>query len=92
MLKVKPGVSSYTTDPAQAGLSLRPLMAFGKSLLQKLGVREKLWGEFPVFFKATAGLPELNSNGEREAILQQIRGFLSNKTECPFYFQWWQAR
>ena len=82
-----PGVSSFVQTPEKAGHSLRPLIAFAKDILKKQNVEKKHWGSFPIFLKATAGLRELTDDSNREAILESVRTFLSDKKESPFYFQ-----
>ena len=72
-----------------AGQSLQPLISFATNLLIQLAIPITSWANFPVFLKATAGLREMNDVVLRNEIMAQVRLFLQN---CPFYFQWWQAR
>jgi hypothetical protein len=75
--QVKPGVSSYT-DPAQAGVSIEPLLA-----VCKREVPASEWGSTPIALYATAGL-RLLPIAQSEAILQSLRMALS---KTPFKFR-----
>lgn len=63
-------------------------MEFAKDILKD---HEKEWGKFPIYLKATAGMRQLSYN-DREAILREVREFLSNPETCPFFFSFDQAR
>jgi len=79
--KVKPGLSTFAQNPQDAGSSLAGLVDFLKEQ-----VPERDWGVTPIWLKATAGLRMLK-NEESEAILDSVRGFLSNSQNSPFLFR-----
>lgn len=79
--KVKPGLSTFAENPADAGPSLRDLVEFLKA-----EVPQADWEVTPVFLKATAGLRMLQPNVSL-AILQSVRGFLSDRAVSPFLFR-----
>lgn len=77
-MKVRPGLSSYSGDPASAGASLLELLDFGKGKVPK-----DQWGDTEVRLMATAGLRMLDY-GVRERILNSCRRVL---TTSGFRFQ-----
>ncbi len=79
--KVKPGLSSFKTNPTDAGASLEGLVAFMKEQ-----VPEKDWATTPIWLKATAGLRMVSEN-QREAILGSVRDFLGDSSRSPFLFR-----
>ena len=46
---------------------------------------EESFQYYPIFFKATGGMRELNLK-QREEIMVWVRFYLSDKSFCPFYF------
>jgi Golgi nucleoside diphosphatase len=76
--KAKPGLSSFASNPANAGMSLEPLVKFAKSLIP-----ESEWELTPIWLKATAGL-RLLPKDQSKAILSSVRKFLLDKKNSPF--------
>jgi apyrase len=79
-LKVKPGLSSFQSNAAQAGPSLEGLITFLKAK-----VPPSQWATTPIYLKATAGLRLLNEV-DRAAILVSVQTYLGNKAVNPFSF------
>lgn len=81
------GISSIGLDsekiPSLVRKTLDPLMEFAKDQLRH---SEKDWGKFPVFLKATAGMRCLPPT-HRDAIIDAVRNYFSNKNSCPFLFE-----
>ena len=50
------------------------------------------WAQIPIFLKATAGMRVITDLPARDAIMNDVRAFLGNKTNCPFYFEPMMAR
>ncbi len=84
-----PGINSYVANPSAAGESLRSLIEFAKQTL--IGERER-WGTIPVYLKATAGMRVIRNLAARDAIMTDVRNFLSNPQNSPFFFKPTQAR
>lgn len=76
-LKVKPGLSSFAANPADAGASLGPLLDFITA-----EVPEEERASSPIFLKATAGL-RMVDEAPREAILESVRKTIA---ASPFSF------
>jgi hypothetical protein len=81
--KMAPGVAEFAGDPAGLRAHLAPLIDFAVRTLVGEEVR---FGDYPIYFKATGGVRELNVK-QREALMVQIRAYLSDKTFCPFFFR-----
>jgi len=79
--KVKPGLSSFATNPNDAGPSLEKLVDFIKQQ-----VPEMVWKDTPIWLKATAGLRMLDKSTSSE-ILLSVRNFLKDSSKSPFYFK-----
>jgi Golgi nucleoside diphosphatase len=79
--KVKPGLSSFSAHPQDAGMSLEGLVDFLKEQ-----VPQEDWLVTPIWLKATAGLRMLPSE-QSEKILDSVRDFLSDKKKTPFLFR-----
>ena len=79
--KVKPGLSSFASQPADAGASLQGLVDFLKEQ-----VPEESWEQTPIWLKATAGL-RMVADHEKEQILESVRAFLGNSANSPFVFR-----
>jgi Golgi nucleoside diphosphatase len=76
--KAKPGLSSFDKTPELAGASLAPLVEFAKGIIP-----EAEWSLSPIWLKATAGL-RLLPQDQSNAILNDVRNFLGDKTKSPF--------
>jgi len=79
--KVKPGLSSFASNPEAAGVSLQGLVDFMKEQVPAAD-----WAVTPIWLKATAGL-RMVAEKEREAILDSVRAFLSAPAQSPFLFR-----
>ena len=69
---IEPGLSSFNEDPAQAGLSLVPLLDEAKAF-----VPAEIAGETTVELRATAGLRMLDPS-EVQSILQEVHTVLQS--------------
>ena len=79
VMRVKPGLSSFASDPEGAGESLRPLYEFARSLVPDAYVART-----PIVLMATAGLRSVPDRGARDAILRSCRASLARS---PFLFR-----
>ena len=79
VMRVKPGLSSFESDPSGAGESLRPLYEFARR-----HVPSAYLARTPIVLMATAGLRSVRDDGTRDAILHSCRGTLSSS---PFLFR-----
>ena len=79
VMRVKPGLSSFESDPSGAGESLRPLYEFARR-----HVPSTYLARTPIVLMATAGLRSVRDDGTRDAILHSCRGTLSSS---PFLFR-----
>lgn len=80
-LKVKPGLSTFVNNPADAGPNLKGLIDFMKEQ-----VPPESWATTPIWLKATAGM-RLVAKNDQDAILSSVRQFLSDPNVTPFYFR-----
>ena len=82
--KIKPGLSSFASNPDDAGESLLGLVEFLKTQ-----VPEDCWSKTPIWVKATAGLRmlALDNKSKSDAILKSVVKFLSDKNKSPFFFR-----
>ncbi|ACO66814.1 predicted protein [Micromonas commoda] len=78
-MRVKPGLSSFASDPQGAGESLRPLYEFARGLVPHAYVART-----PIVLMATAGLRSVPDRGARDAILRSCRASLARS---PFLFR-----
>lgn len=79
--KLKPGLSSFSGQPELAGPSLASLIQFVKGK-----VPENYWKDTPIWLKATAGLRLLDKTAS-DKILESVRVFLKDPSNCPFHFK-----
>jgi hypothetical protein len=86
--RIDPGVHNFVSDPTKIYDHLAPLIDFAKIAL--VG-NEKEFSTYPIYFKATGGMRELETN-QREAVMQEVRRLLSDKSFCPFFFKTDYAR
>lgn len=80
--KVKPGLSSYGSDPKAAAKSLEPLLLKAENV-----VPINLQPDTPVELGATAGLRMLKGNAA-ERILQSVRNMLKNESRFEYKAEW----
>ncbi|XP_013412284.1 probable apyrase 3 [Lingula anatina] len=85
-LKVRPGISEFADRLGDIGDHLRPLLDKAKNV-----VPSSAYSTTPIFMMATAGL-RLIDPVKGEAIFDEARKILSNKTLCPFQFSAGDAR
>ena len=81
--RIDPGLATYSDHPERVYEHLLPLIDFAK---MTLAGREKEFGDYPIYLKATGGMRELPFQ-KREEILTYVRKYLSNKEFCPFFFR-----
>ncbi len=81
--RMDPGIATYFNNPELVSAHLAPLIDFAKVTL---GGLEENFANYPIYFKATGGMRELELS-QREAILHYVRLYLSDKSFCPFYFR-----
>jgi hypothetical protein len=81
-VRMAPGIAEYMNNPEDVKKQLAPLIDFATRTLVGL---EESFEYFPIFFKATGGMRELNLK-QREEIMGWVRYYLSDKSFCPFYF------
>lgn len=81
--KSSPGISAFADNPQDVGTSLDPLISFAKEVLAG---KEHQFQYFPIYLKATGGMRQLLPS-KREAIIAEVRRYMSNETTCPFYFE-----
>lgn len=82
-LKQKPGLSSFASNPHDAGTSLEQLHAFALENVPKKSHRST-----PIYVQATAGLRKIPKE-QSEAILEEVRSVVS---KWGFYFRRNHAR
>eukprot|EP01038_Epipyxis_sp_PR26KG_P015106 gene15106-20325_t len=78
-----PGIHTYAEYPSKVSEHLIPLIDFAKIALNG---NENDFQYYPIYFKATGGMRELELS-KREEIIHYVRKFLSDKSFCPFYFR-----
>ena len=81
--RIDPGISTYGDTPDLVKYHLAPLIDFAVLTLEGL---EKEFSNYPIYFKATGGMRELELR-KREDIIKYVRLYLSDKSFCPFYFR-----
>lgn len=81
--RVDPGIHNFLHDKHMITLHLARLIDFAKV---NLAGYEEEFSNFPIYFKATGGLRELPTD-DREAIINEVRKLLLDKSFNPFYFQ-----
>ncbi|EWM29220.1 ectonucleoside triphosphate diphosphohydrolase 4 [Nannochloropsis gaditana] len=81
--RLAPGISAFADCPQNVGTSLDSLISFAREVLAG---KEHQFKYFPIYLKATGGMRQL-SPSKREAIIDEVRKYMMNKTTCPFYFE-----
>jgi hypothetical protein len=85
--KMSPGIA-YMKTSEDVAKHLAPLIDFAKNVLK--GKENEFW-MYPIYFKATGGMRELNLI-DREQIMEWTRQHLMNSTFNPFFFRTDMAR
>ena len=94
--RMDPGIGDIGSDPlisdeeikVRVALHLAPLIDYAKKVLAG---DEDNFKYYPIYFKATGGMREVNLN-DRERIMSWIRIHMSDTNFCPFFFQPEMAR
>eukprot|EP01031_Cornospumella_fuschlensis_P027429 gene27429-33131_t len=81
--RMDPGIHNFADNLAGIADHLASLIDFAKVTLSG---SENEFSEYPIYFKATGGMRELEV-GKREAILGEVQRLLMDKSFCPFYFK-----
>lgn len=81
--RIDPGIHTYANNYAGIKNHLAQLIDFAKMSLVGF---EKEFGDYPIYFKATGGMRELDAH-TRESMVAYIRVLLSDKSFCPFFFR-----
>jgi Golgi nucleoside diphosphatase len=81
--RMDPGISSLADNLGAVAAHLAPLIDFARVTLAG---SEGEFADYPIFFKATGGMRELEVS-KREALLGQVQTLLSDKSFCPFFFK-----
>ncbi|XP_035658879.1 ectonucleoside triphosphate diphosphohydrolase 8-like, partial [Branchiostoma floridae] len=79
--RVRPGISSYVTDPPSVKTDLVRLLNSAATV-----VPQELQGLTPVYLKATAGMRLLEPN-DVDAIFDQINQLFEDSSQNPFKFE-----
>lgn len=85
--RLRPGVHSFVVSGGTHNLTealhdyLNPLLEFATTLLHD---KRQDWSQYPIFFRATAGMRMLSLE-QRQATLKIIRDYFANHTE--FWFE-----
>lgn len=82
-VRVDPGIHNAARDISMVASHLAQLIDYAKIAL--VGY-ENEFSDFPIYFKATGGMRELDYPS-REAIIWEVRRLLSDKSFCPFFFR-----
>lgn len=81
--RMSPGIHVYASDPSKVSEHLAPLIDFAR--LELVGYEHE-FQDYPIYFKATGGMRQLPAN-QRDAIINEVRRLLSDKSFCPFNFR-----
>ncbi len=82
-VRVDPGIHGAAKDMSLVANHLAQLIDYAKIAL--VGY-ETEFSDFPIYFKATGGMRELDYVS-RENIILEVRRLLSDKYFCPFFFR-----
>ena len=80
---MQPGIASFAGSPGKVKDHLSSLMQYAQSTLRH---EAHLWRSYPIYFKATGGMRQL-PHDDREDIINEVRGLLTNRSFCPFHFE-----
>lgn len=78
--ETEPGLSSYASNPADAGASLGGMINAAKALLPA-----DHHDHVPLVIKATAGVRSVEAN-LLDPLVTAVEAYMSNKENCPFAF------
>lgn len=81
--RIDPGIHNFANNPQAIYDHLASLIDFARVAL--VG-KEKEFSSYPIYFKATGGMREIELNS-RELIINEVRRLLSDKSFCPFFFR-----
>lgn len=76
--ETEPGLSSFASDPDNAGPSLKPLLDAAKKY-----VPADSWSSTRLWVKATAGVRSVES-GELQPLVKSVDAYLAKSENCPF--------
>lgn len=82
-VRVDPGIHNFAEDMDQVANHLIKLIDYAKVAL--VGY-EREFSDYPIYFKATGGMRELDVD-DRDRVIDEVRRLLSDKSFCPFFFK-----
>ena len=80
---VQPGIANFASSPNKIRDHLDRLL---QSALMTLQHESHLWRTYSIYFKGTGGMRQL-PYADRENIMSEVRGMLTNRSFCPFHFE-----
>ncbi|CBZ55630.1 Ectonucleoside triphosphate diphosphohydrolase 2,related [Neospora caninum Liverpool] len=80
-----PALSSFADDFTGARQAFKAMLDESQACLARRGVSASVWGEIPLFVKATGGMRNL-SQGTRDALMANLRTVLEDPSLNPFKF------
>lgn len=80
--RMSPGIAQLADDLDSIGDYLAPLITFAK---QSLIASKDNYGDIPIYFYATGGVRLLSAK-KRDEVIDTVRDYLNNDTNCPFFF------
>jgi Golgi nucleoside diphosphatase len=91
--RLSPGIAEFAPlpdDQLDAAIKeyFKGFMEFAFTVLES---KEDVFGSFPIFLRATAGMRTLTQQ-DRFRIMDSVRNLFSDKEFCPFQFEPEQAR
>lgn len=82
-VRIDPGIHNFADDMNQVANHLIKLIDYAKVALAGY---ENEFADYPLYFKATGGMRELDVDA-RDRIVYEVRRLLSDKSFCPFFFK-----
>lgn len=80
--RMSPGVAQLADNLDAIGAYLAPLIDFAK---ESLIASKDTYHDIPIYFYATGGV-RLLSAAKRDRVIDTVRDYLNNDTNCPFFF------
>ena len=80
---VQPGIANFAASPSKIRDHLNRLL---QAALMTLKQESHLWRTYSIYFMATGGMRQLPF-ADRESIMEEVRGLLTNRSFCPFHFE-----